>query len=292
MRLIASTSPGSQPDGISRMLGQRLSEAWGKPVVIDNRNGAGGTLAAAMVAKATPDGHTLLYSLPSFTISAVLQPTLPYDPKKDFAGISQVGFSTNLFVVHPSLQVKSVRELIALAKAHPGKLIFGSGATGTAGHLSGARFNHVAGIKVVHVAFKGGPEAAIEVLAGRSSYTVSTMGVALPFVKEGKLVALAVTSPQRAPVLPEVPALGEIMPEFKRPETSHAVLAPAGTLRAVINAINRDIAKALEQHDIKERLQGIAFVTAPTTPDECDRILRSQIETLAGVVRDAGLKPR
>jgi len=171
-------------------------------------------------------------------------------------------------------------------------LIIASSATGSASHLTGARFNFIAGIKVVHVAFKGGPEATIEVLAGRSHYHVGTMGVTLPFIMEGKLVALAVTSPQRAPVLPDVPALGETMSEFKRPETSHGLLAPAGTPRTILNQISKEIARILDLPDIKERIQAISFVPAPGTPEEYNNILRAQIETLSILVRDAGLRPK
>jgi tripartite-type tricarboxylate transporter receptor subunit TctC len=276
---------------IARMIGQKITESWGRPVVIDNRPGAGGVLAAATVAKATPDGHTLLYTLPNFAISAVLQPSVPYE-LKDFAGITQIGFSTNVLVATPALGVKSVKELIALAKVQPGKMIFASSATGSAAHLSGARFNHIAAIKVVHVAFKGGPDAAIEVLAGRAHYHLGTMGVVLPFIKDGKLVPLALTAPQRTPVLPDVPTLGETMPEFKRPETSHALLAPAGTPRAIVNQINKEVERILELADVKDRLQSISFVLAPSTPEECNQILRSQIETLSVLVADAGLRPK
>jgi len=292
IRLVASTTAGSQPDSIARMLGQKMSESWGRPVVVDNRPGAGGVLAASTVATAAPDGHTLLYALPNFAISSVLQPNLPYDPSKDFAGIIQIGFSTNVLVASPALGVKSVKDLIALAQAQPGKLIFTSSPTGSAAHLTGARFNLIAGIKVVHVAFRGGPEATIEVLGGRASYHIGTMGVTLPFIKDGKLQALAVTSPQRAPVLPDVPALAETLSEFRRPETSHALLAPAGTPRPVLNQINKEIARILDLPDVKERLQGIAYVRAPGTPEECNKILRAQIEMLSRLVADAGLRPK
>ncbi len=292
IRLVVSTTAGSQPDGIARTLGQKMSENWGLPVVVDNRPGAGGALGASLVAKATPDGHTLLYALPNFAISPVLLPSVSYDPLKDFAGITQLGFSTNILVASPAIGVKSIKDLIVLAKAQPGKLVFASSATGSASHLSGARFNFIAGIKVVHVAFKGGPDATIEVLAGRAQYHLGTTGVTLPFVKEGKLVALAVTSPQRAPVLPDVPTLGETMPEFKRPETSHALLAPAGTPRPIVNQINKEIARILDLPDVKARLQGIAYVIAPSTPEEYSVILRAQLETLSKLVSDAGLRPK
>jgi tripartite-type tricarboxylate transporter receptor subunit TctC len=292
VRLVVSSTAGGQPDTVARMIGHKLSETWGRPVVMDNRPGGGGILAAVTVAKAAPDGHTLLYVLPNFVITPALQPNLPFDPLRDFAAVAQVGISTNILVAAPALGVKSVTDLIALAKAQPGKLIFGSGATGTASHLSGARFGLIAGIKVIHVAFKGGPDAAIEVLAGRSHYTVATMGVSLPFIKEGKLLALAVLSPQRAPVLPDVPALAETQSEFKRPETSHGLVAPAGTPRPILIQISLEIARILELPDIKERLQSVSYVSAPSTPEEYTRILREQLETVSRLVSDVGLRPK
>ena len=292
VRLVISTTAGGQPDMIVRMLGLKMSESWGQAVVIDNRPGGSGTLAAAPVANATPDGHTLLYTLPNFTISAAMQPSLPYDPLKDFAGASQIGMSTNVLVTSPALGVKSVNDLVALAKAQPGKLIHASSATGSASHLTGARLNYITGIKVVNVAFKGGPDATIEILAGRASFHVGTMGVCLPFIKEGKLVALGVTTPQRAPVLPDVPTLGEVLPEFKRPETTHGLVAPAGTPRPIIGELNKQIARILALPDVKERLQNISYVISTSTPEEYDKILRSQIEGLTSLVRDAGLKPK
>ncbi len=292
VRLVVATTAGSQPDMLARMIAQKMSENWGSTVVMENRPGGGGILAASTVARAAPDGHTLLYALPNFAISAVLQPSLPYDPFNDFAGATHIGISTNVLVASPALGVKSVKDLIALAKAQPGKLVFASSAAGSASHLSGARFNLVAGIKVVQVAFKGGPDATIEVLAGRANYHVGTMGVVLPFIKEGKLLALAVLTPQRAPVLPDVPALGETLPEFTRPETSHGLLAPAGTPRPILNQISKEIARILDLPDVRERLQGISYVSAPSTPEEYNKILRAQIETLSKLVRDAGLRPK
>jgi tripartite-type tricarboxylate transporter receptor subunit TctC len=292
IRMVVSTTAGSQPDGLARMIAQKMSENWGQPVVIDNRPGGGGTIAAAMVAKAAADGHTLLYALPNFSISVALQPSVPYDPFKDFAGATQIGMTTNVLVASPALNVKSIDDLVALAKAQPGKLIFASSATGSASHLTGARFNYITGIKVVHVAFRGGPDAMIEVLAGRSHYHIGTMGVTLPFIKEGKLVALGVSTPQRAPVLPDVPALGEVLAEFKRPETSHGLLAPAGTPRPILVQLSKEVARIFGLPDVKERVQGIAYVASPTTPEEYDKLRRVQIEGLSKLVRDAGLRPK
>ena len=292
IRRVVSTTAGSQPDTIARMIAHKMSEQWGQAVVLDNRPGAAGTIAGAAAARAAPDGYTVMYVLPNFTISTALQSNLPYDAIKDFAPIGQIGMSTNVLVSSAALGAKSIKELIALAKAQPGKLIHASSAVGSASHLTGARFNLIAGIKSVNVAFKGGPDATIELLAGRAQYHVGTMGVVLPFVKDGKLVALGVTTPQRAPVLPDVPTLGEVMPEFQRPETTHGLLAPAGTPRGIVNQLHKELVRIFELPDIKDRLHSIAFVLLPSTPEEYGGILRNQIATLSKLVVDAGLKPR
>jgi tripartite-type tricarboxylate transporter receptor subunit TctC len=282
---------GSQGDTLARMIAQKLSESWGQPVVVDNRTGGVGTVAGSTVVKAAPDGHTLLQTA-GFAISAALQTNLPYDPLKDFAGVVQIGIGTQVLVVAPALGVKSVKDFIALAKAQPGKIIYGSSAVGTGSHLNGARFALAAGIKFVTVAFKGGPEATIEIMAGRTHFSSVTLFSALPFVNEGKLLALAVATPQRSPLLPDVPALAETMPDFKRPENSTGLLAPAGTPRPILVQISKDVARILDLPDMKERLQGMGYFSAPSTPDEFDNILRTQIETLSRVVRDSGLRPK
>jgi tripartite-type tricarboxylate transporter receptor subunit TctC len=292
VRLVASTMPGSQPDGIARMLANEMSEQWGKPVVVDNRPAANGVLAAAAVAKATPDGHTLLYVLPQFQISSATKLALPYDPRKDFAAVAQMGYSTNLLVAGAHAGVKSVRELIAAARAQPGKLVFGTGATGTLAHLVGARFNNAAGIKVIQVAFKGGPEAAVELLAGRSHYTLGTMGVLLPYVRDGRIVAIATANPKRSAVLPDVPSLAETFAEFKRTETSHGFVVPASTPRAVLEVISREVARDLALPELKEKLIAIGFEPAHAGPDEYARILRGQLDGIVKLVVDAGLRPR
>jgi tripartite-type tricarboxylate transporter receptor subunit TctC len=260
--------------------------------VIDNRAGGGGTIAAAIVAKSAADGHTLLFALPSFAISAALQPNLGYDPLKDFTAATHVGYATNVLVAAPAIGARSVADLIAIAKAQPGKLVFASGSAGSAGHLSGLRFCLAAGIKVIHVAFKGVPEATIEVLAGRAQLHLGTLGVTMPFIKEGKRVALAVSAPQRVNILPEVPALAETLSEFKRPETSQGFLAPAGVARPILLKIGAEVARILDLPDVRERLQGIGYQIAPGTPDEYDALLRTQIETLSKVTREVGLRPK
>jgi tripartite-type tricarboxylate transporter receptor subunit TctC len=291
VRIVVSNPAGSQGDTLARMISQKMSESWGRAVVVDNRTGAAGTLAAGMVAKATPDGHTLLLTA-GLAINAAMRPSLPYDSVKDFAGVSQVGFGTQVLVVAPALGVKSVNELIALGKAQPGKLIYGSSAVGTGSHLNGVRFALAAGIKVVTVAFKGGPEATIELVAGRTHLSSVTLFSALPFVSDGKLLALAVATPQRSPLLPDVPTLGETLPDFQRPENSTGLFAPAATARPVLNHIAKEVARVLDLADIKDRLRSIGYVPAPTTPEELDKITREQIETLSKLSRDAGLRPK
>ena len=291
VRVVVPNPAGSQGDALARMIAQKLSERWGQPVVVDNRTGGVGTVAGSTVVKAAPDGHTLLQTA-GFPISAVLQTNLPYDPLKDFAGVVQIGIGTQVLIVAPALGVKTVKDFIALAKAQPGKILYGSSAVGTGSHLNGARFALAAGIKVVTVAFKGGPEATIEVMAGRTHYSSVTLFSALPHINDGKLVAIAVATPQRAPQLPDVPALAETFPDFKRPENSTGILAPAGTPRTILVQISRDVARALDLPDMKEKLQGMGYFSAPSTPAEFDAILRTQIETLSRVVKDAGLRPK
>ena len=291
VRLLVSNPAGSQGDTLARMFSQKMSESWGRPVVVDNRTGAAGTIAAGTVAKSTPDGHTLLFTA-GLAINAAMQPNLPYDTLKDFAGVSQIGFGTQALIVSPALGVKTVNDFIALAKAQPGKLIYGSSAVGTGSHLNGIRFFHAAGIKLVTVAFKGGPEATIELLGGRTHFSSVTLFSALPFVTEGKLLALAVATPQRSPMLPDVPTLAETLPEFKRPENTTGLFAAAGTPRPILNQIAKEVGRILDLPDVKERLQAIGYVPAPTTPEEHDKITREQIETLSRLGRDAGLRPK
>lgn len=289
VRIVVPFSAGAGTDIVARLIGPKMSEGWAQPVVVDNRTGGGGTLAAALVAKAAPDGHTLLFPGTSFVTSAAVLPNLPYDPLKDFAGVTQIGFPAGALVVAPTLGVKSVEELIALAKAQPGKLIFGSGGAGSPTHLNGERFKLAAGIKVVHVGFKGQPEFLVQILGGRVHYAVAGFGPALPFIKEGRLLALAVTTPRRSPLLPEVPAMAEVLPGYERNE-SFAMLAPAKTPRPILNQISKEVARVLALPDVKERLQAIGFVPVASTPEEHDKILRAQIESLSKLVRDAGLR--
>jgi tripartite-type tricarboxylate transporter receptor subunit TctC len=291
VRLVVPFSPGSQSDVLARVIGPKLSEIWGQPVVVETRTGAGGTIAAALVSRATPDGHTLLVSSTAFVIGAAVQPSLPYDPLKDFAGVTQLGYSTSVLVVAPSLGVTSVRELIALAQAKPGQVLFSSSGAGGGSHMLGERFRLAAGIKVQHVGFKGAADAVLEVMAGRVHFCIQSLAAGLAMIRDGRLLALAVVTPQRSPLLPDVPAMAEVLPGYER-DGSFPLLAPAGTPNAVRQQISRDVARVFDLPDVRERLQGMGFVPAPTTPEEHDRILRAQIATFSKVAMAVGLKAR
>lgn len=290
IRFVLATTPSvAGTDALARMIGEKLKVSWGQPVVVDNRPGAGGMLAASAVAKAIPDGHTL-FLVSGFAITAVMQPELPYDPLKDFTGVTQIGHGTAVMVATPTLGVKSVEDLIAIAKAQPGKIIYGSGRPGSGDHLTGTRFIRATGIKVVNVAFKGSPEATLEVLAGRTHYAFVSFGAALPYIQDGKLLALAVT--RRSPLLPDVAALEEKLPEFKRTTTSWGLLAPSATPRPVVHQISKEIARILELADIKARLPALGLDVATTTPEEYDKIVREQIKIISELAREIGIKKK
>ncbi len=289
VRLVVGFTPGSATDITARMVAAKLGDIWGQLLVIENRSGAGGQLATVMVANATPDGYTLLMISTAMVINSVLPEKPLYNLLRDFTGVTQIGTVTSALVVTPSLGVKSVKELIALAHERPGKLLFGTAGAGSGTHITTARLNMAAGIKGVHVAFKGLPEVLVEVTAGRLNYGSISLGPALPFILEKRVIALAQIAAKRAAALPDVPLITEALPGFER-DTTHAIIAPAGTPPAIVNQISKDIARALEFPDIKERMAAIGFEPAPMTPEEHNRQLRRLHEALAKVVVAVGLR--
>ena len=291
VRFIVPFTPGGTSDSLARNISTKLSDLWGQPVVIETRTGAGGTIGTNLVAKATPDGYTLLISSAAFAISAAIHQSLPYDPIKDFSGVTRLGFSTTALVTSPSTGVKSTKELIELGKAKPGHLIFSSAGVGSSTHMNGERFRLAAGIKVRHVGFKGASDAMLEVAAARVHFAIVSLSSSLAFIKEGRLIALAVATPQRTSILPDVPTIAEALPGFAR-DGSHSLLAPAGTPRAIRAKIGQDVARVLEMPDVKQRLANVDFVAAPTTPEEHERVVRADIATFSGVVKLAGLRPK
>ena len=291
VRLVVAFTPGGTTDILARMVGPGLTEAFGQPLVIENRPGAGGILAATIVAKAPPDGYTLLATSAALLISAVLNDNAQYNPLKDFAGVAELGYSTTVLVVTPSLGVRTVKDLVTLANTKPVKLLFGSVGAGSSTHLSGERFRIAAGFKAQHIGFKGQSEFLIEIIAGRIHFGSSGLMVSLPFIKDGKLVALAVATPQRSPVLPDVPAAPEVLPGWGR-DGSQAWLAPAGTPRAVRERISKELARQLTSPEIKERLHNMGFNVAPTSPEEHEKNIRADLGVFSRLVVEAGLKAK
>ena len=284
IRIVVNTAPGATPDILARLIGMKMSDYWGQPVVIDNRLPA--VVANALVAKAAPDGYTLLQTSSSIAIRAAMFTNLPYDTLKDFAGVSEIGNSNTVVVTSPSFGVKSVKELIAYASARPGKIFFATPAAGGADHMNLERFRIAAGIKAQYVSFKGPAESMIEVIAARAHFTTTGLTAAMPYVKDGKLVALV----QRAPGLPGVPLAEEVLPEWKQ-IGAHSILAPAGTPLAIRTQLGKEIARIMNLPDIRQRLDAVSFRIHTTTPEEHERRLRADIEAYVKVMKDIGLKP-
>jgi len=288
---IVVPAPGNAADTVARMIGPKMSEIWKQPVVVENRAGAGGTLAAGVVAKAAPDGHSLLLISNQFALSSTLNSNLPFQPLKDFSGVSQIGYSTSVLLTAPALGVKSIKDFIALAQSQPGKMLFSSGGAGSNNHMTAELFRFHAGIKAVHVGFKSGSEALIEVLAGRVHYCIANMTFALPFIKDGRLQALGVTTQRRSPILPNVPAIVEVVPGFKS-DNSYGLYAPAGTPRPVLDQLSKGVVHIISLPDIKERFQGLDIAPSSSTPKELDKMLGEQIAMFSVLVKDIGLRPK
>jgi tripartite-type tricarboxylate transporter receptor subunit TctC len=288
IRIVVPSSAGGTQDTLARLIAPRLSETFNQPVVVENRSGAGGMMGAAMVAKAAPDGHTLLLASPGFAVNAAIRPNLPYDPLKEFSGVAQIGHSTTVLLVTPGLGVKSVKELIALAQAQPGKILFGSSGAGSSTHMNAERFRLAAGINAKHVGFKGQPEFLLEIVAGRIHFGAGGLGPSLPFIRDGKLTPLAVTTRQRSPLLPEVPTSAEVLPGWGR-DGSGGILAPSRTPRPIIQLLNKEVTRILRLPELTEKFQAVDFHVLTSTPEEFDKMLRADIEIFAKVAKAAGL---
>ena len=290
VRMIVPFTAGSATDLLARRIAPKMSDNWGQQVVVDNRGGGGGTLGAGIVAKATPDGYTLLVHSIAYAMNAALYSKLPYDPLKDFAPVSQILISTSLLVVAPTLGVKSVKELIALAKQKPGKLTFSSSGVGSGTHLNGEQFRFAAGIDVVHVPYKGVPEPLIDTMSGRIDYFLSPLVPALPFIRDGRLLALAVSTAQRTPALPDVPTIAEAALPGYEFQGWWGVFAPARTPRAIINQISKEIARVVEFPDIKKQFLVQGEEGRSSTPEEFTRFIRAEIEKTRKIVKLAGIR--
>jgi tripartite-type tricarboxylate transporter receptor subunit TctC len=292
IRLVVPYPPGGPLDIMARAIGQKLAEAWSQPVVVDNRAGAGGNIGADLVAKSTADGYTLLMgAVATHAINPTLYAKVPYDPVKDFAPVALVAQVPNILVVNPAVPVRSVRELIEFARARPGYLNFGSGSTGSTGHLAGELFNTMAGVKMVHIPYKGGAPAMADLLAGQVQLMFDNLANALPNVKAGRLRALAVTTLARSPAMPELPTIAESgLPGFDL-TTWFGVMAPAGTPPEILAKLNAEIVRALNAKDMRERLEKMGAEPPPNnTPERFAAFIGTEAAKYAKVVRDSGAK--
>jgi tripartite-type tricarboxylate transporter receptor subunit TctC len=291
IRMLIGFSAGSTTDVLARTVGQKMSEAWGQQVVVDNRPSAGGIVASTTVATATPDGYTLLMVSAGHAATAAMFTKLPYDTLKDFAGVSRVANVPSILVVSPTLGVKSVKELIALAKAKPGQFNFSSPGVGSANHLAGELFKTLAGIQAVHVPYKGIPEAVTAVIAGSVQFNFSPVVNTLALSRDGKLLALAASTGKRSAAQPDVPTMAEAGVPGYVFDPWFGVLAPAKTPKWVLARLNGEIARVLQLPDIKERLLALGAEPAPTTPEGFDAHIRAEVAKYHKIVRDAGIKP-
>ena len=292
LRLVAPFPPGGTTDVLSRIVAQKLGDSLGRQVVVDNRPGAGGNLGHEVAAKATPDGYTIVMSSNAALVANPhLYKRLGFDPLNDFAPISVVAKAGQVLAVHPSVPVRNVKELVALAKTRPGKLNFGSGGRGTPAHVAGEIFKSATGVNIVHVPYKGGVLAVMDVVAGQIDLVFADMAPAVPQIKSGKLKALAVTSEERSPVLPDVPTMVQAGIKGSSPQTWWALLAPKGTPAAVISRINGDIAQIMKQPDVQERYSALGIVPAHSTPEQITEMIKTESPAMGKVLQAAGVQP-
>ena len=292
IRLVVPYPPGGPLDIMARAIGQKLTEAWSQPVVVDNRAGAGGNIGAELVAKSPADGYTLLMgAVATHAINPTLYGKLPYDPVKDFAPVALVAQVPNILVVNPSVPARSVKELIELARARPGYLNFGSGSTGSTGHLAGELFNAMAGVQMVHIPYKGGAPAMADLLAGQVQLMFDNLANALPNVRAGRLRALAVTTLARSPAMPDLPTIAESgLPGFDL-TTWFGLMVPAGTPPEIVIKLNAGIARALNAKDMRERLEKMgAEPPADNTPEHFAAFIRAEAAKYAKVVKESGAR--
>ena len=291
VRLVVPFPPGGPLDAVGRAIADKLTQAWGQSVVVDNRQGAGGNIGADLVAKSPPDGYTVVMgALSTHAVNPSLYPKMPYDAVKDFAPITRVAITPNVLVVNPALPVNSVKELVAYAKANPGKLSFGSGSNGSAGHLAGELFKADTGTDMVHIPFKGGAPAMQALLSGDTQLMFDNLANSMPQVKAGKLKALAVTTAQRSKLVPELPTMAEAgVPGFDI-STWFGLMAPAGTPLDIVAKWNADVTKILNSPDMRERLTAQGAEAAPTTPAEFSAFIAQELAKYARIVKASGAK--
>jgi tripartite-type tricarboxylate transporter receptor subunit TctC len=290
IRVIVPFAPGGGLDITTRMIAQKLTEKWGQNIVVDTRPGAATIVGTEIASKAPADGYTLLMITTTFAINPGLRAKLPYDPLKDFTPITQLNSQPNVIVVAPSFAAKSVKDLIAMAKAKPGQLTFASPGAGSAPHLSAEMLQHAAGISMIHVPDKVIPPAVTDVLGGRVTMLFTTTISAAPHIKAGKLRAIAITSAKRQASMPDVPTVGETIPGY-RAEAFQGMVAPAGVPQAIINKVSTEVARIVHLPEVTQRFQLDGAEAVGSSPKAFAAFLKSEMQKWSKVIKDAGIKP-
>ena len=289
VRLVVPFPPGGATDIIARLLGQKLQEIWGQTVLIEYKPGGGTVVGTDFVAKSPPDGYTMGVVITAHVINPGLRTDLPYDTMNDLSGVSMVAVQHIALVATPGLEANTVPELIALAKKNPGKLTYATPGTGTAMHLAGELLKSQAGIDIVHVPYKGGAPAYPDVISGRVALQIDPMSASMPNIKAGKVKLLAITSPQRAPTVPDVPTVAETLPGFSVLSIS-GVVVPSATPREVVRKASADINRALAASDLVERMAQQGMEPSGNTPEQFDAFIRAEIDKWGKVVKASGAK--
>ena len=291
IRFVVPYPAGGPLDTVARLLGQKVSESVKQPVVVDNKPGAGGNIGADIVAKSPPDGYTILMgAVATHAINPSLYASIPYDPVRDFAPITQVASTPNVLVVHPSIPAANVREFVAHAKAHPGKLNFGSGSTGSAGHLAGELFKTMAGVDMVHVPYKGAAPAMQDLIGGQVQLMFDNYASASTQVRAGKVRALAVTTARRSSLAPDLPTVAESGLAGFDISTWFGVFAPAGTPRDAVEKLHAEFTRALAAPDVRERMLNLGAEPVGNRPEEFAAYIRAEAEKYARVIKSSGAR--
>lgn len=290
IRIIVAFSPGAANDILGRLAAQKLSEVLGQTVIVDNRPGAGGNIGTDLVAKSAPDGYTLLLgSTGPHTINPNLYPKMPYDTLKDFSPISLVARSSALLVLHPSVPVGNVPQLVALAKSHPGRLNYASSGNGSSPHLAGELFKTMAGMKMTHVPYKGNAPALTDLIAGHVDLMFANKPGSLPYVRIGKLKAIAIASEKRDPALPALPTVSETIPGFST-SSWWGILGPAGLSREIVGILHATVVKIVAMSDVKKRMAALGADPVTTTPEQFMNVIRQDLAKHGKIVRMSGMK--
>ncbi|MDB5808874.1 MAG: bug [Betaproteobacteria bacterium] len=291
IRYVVPFPAGGPLDIVARAIGQDLNKAWSQPVIIDNRPGAGGNIGAEVVARSPADGYTILMgAVSTHAINPTLYSKIAYDPIKDFAPITLITSVPNVLVVHPSVPVKTVKDLIALAKSKPGQLNFASGSTGSAGHLAGELFNSMAGVQMTHIPYKGAAPAVIDLIAGQVSLMFDNLASALPNIKASRVRAVAVTTLKRSPLVPDLPTISESGLRGFDVSTWFGIFAPAGTPPEVVIKLNAEVVRILHTSEMRERLATLGAEPVGNKPEEFAAFVKSEIPKYAKVIKASGAK--